>query len=204
MARHHDKQPKKILQALTLFLILLPQNGVRHSPIATRCVKIKSEDIYACSQDDFLTLCKEIFGEKGGKLNFIYDQDGNNIESIKQIKDRSLVFLKRDHGFNLSEKDFSHVIRSLEREQRTRTRPFLSKLDPSGVSKLNSNAKSNYAKLIREQLEKESQLDEYTLVPQRGRVVEGRKASVERKLWRYAGKVMEMEQKLELKPESDE
>ena len=115
------------------------------------------------------------------------------------------MFLKRDHGFNLSEKEFSHVIRSLEREQRERTRPFLSKLDPSGVSRLNSNSKSNYAKLIREQLEKESQLEEYTLTPQRRRIAEGRKASVERKLWRYAGKVMQMEQQLELKPdESDE
>ena len=103
------------------------------------------------------------------------------------------MFLKRDLGFNLSEKEFNHVIRSLEREQRARTRPFLSKLDPSGVSRLNTNAKSNYAKLIREQLEKESQLEEYTLVPPRGRVAEGRKASVERKLWRYAAKVMEME-----------
>ena len=178
---------------------------MRHGPIFTRCVKIKSEDIYACSQDDFLRLCKEVFGDKGGKLNYIYDQDGNNIESIKQIKDRSLVFLKRDHGFNLSEKDFSVVIRSLEREQRARTRPFLSKVDPSGMSKLNSNAKSNYAKIIRDQLEKESQLDEYTLMPPRGRKAEGRKASVERKLWRYAGKVMQMEQKLDLNPdETDE
>ena len=116
-----------------------------------------------------------------------------------------MVFLKRDIGFNLSEKDFNYVIRSLEREQRQRTKPFISSVDPSGVSKLNSNPKSNYAKLIREQFLKESQLDEYTLIPQKSRVTEGKKASVQRKLWRYAGKVMEMEEKLNLNPdESDE
>ena len=140
---------KKIMQVMTLFLIRLPDNGVKHCPIFTKCIRIKSEDIFACSQDDFMDLCQKIFLDKGGKLNYIYDQDGNNIESIKQVKDRSLVFLKRNIGFKLTEKDFDNVIRSLEREQRERTRPFLSKID-STTSKLNSNPRSNYAKLIRE------------------------------------------------------
>ena len=40
------------------------------------------------------------------------------------------------------------------------------------------------------------------MIPQKGRVTEGRKASVERKLWRYAGKVMKMEEKLNLNPDN--
>ena len=74
---------KKLYQVLTLFLVLLPRNGNKHTSIATKCVKIKSENMYACYLSDFLELCKQIFNSKETSLNYIYDQDGKNIESMQ-------------------------------------------------------------------------------------------------------------------------
>ena len=100
---------------MTLFLVLLPKGGVKHSPIFTKCVKIKSHDFHSCDDVDFLNLCREIFKESG-KLNYIYDQGGKMIERVVDIADKSILFVKRDPGFNISENDYNHVIRTLERE----------------------------------------------------------------------------------------
>ena len=75
-------KPIKIPQVFTLFLVLLPRNGNKHTSIVSKCVKIKSENINACFLSDFLQLCKQIFDSKETTLNYIYDQDGVNIESM--------------------------------------------------------------------------------------------------------------------------
>ena len=100
---------------------------------------------------DFLNLCREIFKESG-KLNYIYDQEGTLIENIEKVQDKSILFVKRDPGFFLTESEFNHVIRALDREQRIRQKP---KLDPSieNVSDLVKH-KSNYQKLIDQELVK--------------------------------------------------
>lgn len=82
---------------------------MKHSPIFTKTVHIKSRNFHACDDIDFLNLCREIFKEPG-KLNYIYDQDGNLVERIQQIKDKSILFVKRDPGFNLSEEEFNLLI----------------------------------------------------------------------------------------------
>ena len=63
--------------------MLLPRNGNKHTSIASRCVKIKSENINCCYLSDFLQLCKQIFDSRETSLNYIYDQDGSNIESMR-------------------------------------------------------------------------------------------------------------------------
>ena len=57
---------------LSLFLVLLPKSGVKHSPIYTKTVQIRSKNFHACDDIDFLNLCREIFKEPS-KLNYIYD-----------------------------------------------------------------------------------------------------------------------------------
>ncbi len=69
---------------MSLFLVILPKGGVKHCPLFTKCVKITSEDFYQCDDVDFLNLCKQIFSEPG-KLNYIYDQEGNLIERLEKI-----------------------------------------------------------------------------------------------------------------------
>ena len=98
---------------LSLFLVLLPNGGVKHSPIFTKTVQIKSKNFHACDDVDFLNLCCHIFREPN-KLNYIYDQDGKLIERIQQIKDKSILFIKKDPGFNLNESEFNHVIVSVK------------------------------------------------------------------------------------------
>ena len=61
---------------MTLFLVLLPRGGVKHASIQTKCVQIRSQDHACCDIVDFLGLCRQIF-EDAGKLNYVYDQEGN-------------------------------------------------------------------------------------------------------------------------------
>ena len=101
--------PEAAPKIMTLFLVLLPKGGVKHGPIRAKTVQIKSENFYICDDVDFLSLCKDIFKETG-KLNYLYNQEGGIIEKIEQIADRSIVFVKRDPGFNVSEQEYNHVI----------------------------------------------------------------------------------------------
>ena len=97
---------------MTLFLVLLPKGGVKHSPIYSKCVQIKSSNFYACEVVDFLNLCRDIFKEPG-KLNFIYNQEGELIDRLEQIVDKNILFVKRDPGLKASEGEFNHVIVSV-------------------------------------------------------------------------------------------
>ena len=85
-------------------------------------------------------------------------------------------------------------------------RPILTKVDPAGIGHLNEHkAKSNYAKLIKGQRERQGQLEEYVLAPPTGLISDNRKITIEKKLKKYAKRVLEMEQKLGVDPnESDE
>ena len=131
------------MEVMTLFLVLLPKGGVKHSPIFSKCVQIKSFDFHHCDDVDFLTLCRQIFDEPG-KLNYIYDQGGSMIEHVSQIVDRSILFVKRDPGFNISEKEFNHVIRTLEREQRVRMKPKLEGIEQTTSDIVKHRTHSNY------------------------------------------------------------
>ena len=93
------------------------------------------------------------------------------------------------------------MIRSLQREQRERTRPVFAKVDAAGVGHLNQHkAKSNYTKLIREQLERQGKLDEYVLAPPSGLSPGNRKLIITKKLNKYAKRVLEMDKKLGIDP----
>jgi hypothetical protein len=107
-----DEPKPSVPKIMTLFLVLLPKGGVKHSPIYTKCVQIKSNDFNGCDDVDFLNLCREIFNESG-KLNYIYCQEGQLIERVDQIQDKSILFVKRDPGFNATEIEFNHVIVSV-------------------------------------------------------------------------------------------
>lgn len=74
------------------------------------------------------------------------------IERVPDIVDLSVLFVKRDPGFNLTDKEFNHVIRVLEREQRIRSKPRLEGIENStsdvvGVGGGGRKA-SNYQKLV--------------------------------------------------------
>ena len=72
----------EVVNSIRLFLVLLPKGGTKHSRIFTKLVQINSKNFYDCEHVDFLNLCKKIFQEPGA-LNFIYDQEGDLIESLK-------------------------------------------------------------------------------------------------------------------------
>jgi len=116
-ARSGSEEGKRVkkTEQVNLFLVLLPKSGVKHSPLFSKLVRVQSRNFYACAYVDFLNLCREVFNE-AGKINYIYDQDGHLIEDISEVDDRDILFVKRDPGFHLSEKDFNHVIRTLERD----------------------------------------------------------------------------------------
>ena len=74
------------------------------------------------------------------------------MENIQLIKDQSILFLKRDHGFDLSEQEFNLVIRTLEREQRIRNKPkvdaLVSDTNQVELPTYNRQSASNYESIV--------------------------------------------------------
>jgi len=77
---------------------------------------------------------------------------GNLIESIHQIKDKIILFVKRDPGLNLTDVEYSHVIRTLDRDQRIRQKPTVSLIETKSQQMINQKSQSNYHKLLEEQI----------------------------------------------------
>jgi len=121
---------------------------------------------------------------------------GNLIESIHQIKDKIILFVKRDPGLNLTDVEYSHVIRTLDRDQRIRQKPTVSLIETKSQQMINQKSQSNYHKLLEEQIINATQLESWHLNP-RGQS-KTKKSKVREKLWKCAREVLEMEQKLEL------
>ena len=75
---------KQVQVNMTLFLVLLPKGGEKHSPIYSKTVRIISQDFHSCDDVDFLKLCCKIFNQTN-ELNYIYNQDGKIVEKLSEI-----------------------------------------------------------------------------------------------------------------------
>lgn len=48
--------------------------------------------------------------ETNSQLNYIYDINGKNVIKLSSIEDNSIIFVKRDPGFRITERDTSFII----------------------------------------------------------------------------------------------
>lgn len=62
---------------------------------------------------DFLDLCREKVFETKSKLNYVYDINGKLVRNLGNLEDNAILFVKRDPGFRITERDTSFVIVSL-------------------------------------------------------------------------------------------
>ena len=84
------------------------------------------------------------------------------IERMQHIRSKGILFVKRDPGFNLTEDEMSHVIRTLERDQRIRSKPKLNYLE--GESQIvNNKTQSNYKQLVNVKIGLATALETYDL-----------------------------------------
>ena len=61
-------------------------------------------------------------------MNYIYDQNGKLVEQLQDIEDRSIIFVKRDPGFDLRDREIDIIMRKLDRNQREQKSSVDSKL----------------------------------------------------------------------------
>ena len=151
-----------VVKEIMLFLVMLPNDGVFHGIPQVRFVKIISKNFAECNEFDFLAMCaKEIFKTET-KLNYIYNTKGKMITSLKHIKNKAIIFVKRGPGFNLTEREINVITRMLERNQRERRKYVdIKDIDPLVLDKYQTL--SNYSKLITKRILKEMIPETFTL-----------------------------------------
>jgi hypothetical protein len=106
---------KPVPKVLKLFVVLLPPNNIMHSNIQAKLINLKSSDFSSCTEVDVLQLIRDQIFHTGIHLNYIYDQNGSQVNDIGQLASDSIIFVKRDPGFSISTAETQFIIRSLDR-----------------------------------------------------------------------------------------
>ena len=107
------------IKELTVYIVLLPETGVKHFSIHVRKVKIKSSDFHGCSELDFLEKCEKLFAKFCvSRLHYIFDKTGQIIHKLNEIENQKVLFVKRDPKIDLKEGEIKYITTTLKRQMR--------------------------------------------------------------------------------------